>query len=247
MGGPLRGSAIARPRPVGAARGPLLGGRGGPVPPPRAAGSPPPLAAHVAVRRCGSPPRRPFGRCGSWAFRRPLLRRGWASRCSARAAFAPGPPSCFRRCCPGVSPSPPPVPLPLRGRGRRKRLTARCGGDGRRPAYPKKSNALPPVAAPTRRKGTKHVFCSINTVSTKPPLSRDILIFRPVRPGSDHHIKTVRLRKLTASHDRTDDRNEPDPMHQQLCLSNRWHLHTGQRRCRRTAVPGRRVRPFYSG
>lgn len=110
----------------------------------RGPGSAPPRgglpAALGGACRCSplrAPPRRPFGRCGSWAFRRPLLRRGGgASLRSARAAFAPGIPSCFRRCRLGVSPSPPPVPLPLRGRGRRKRLTSRCGGDGRRPAYP---------------------------------------------------------------------------------------------------------------
>ena len=40
--------------------------------------------------------------------------------------------------------------------------------------------------------------------------------------------------------------HEPDPLYQSMPLSIRRRLHTGQRCCGRTAVPGRRLYPFHS-
>lgn len=166
-GPPLRLTrwAHGQPRP--------LRGRG-PLSPARAPSGP--LAGRswvVAVARFRPParraPRRPWRRLSPFAAAGPPLGgplaaagrgrsggpssgAGGASLCSARAAFAPGLPSCFRRCCLGVSPSPPPVPLPLRGRGRRKRLTPAAAGTGGGPPTEQQKSSPPPVAPPPGEK-----------------------------------------------------------------------------------------------
>lgn len=167
---PLRGSAPGRTRwgawaapavgggplpparaPGGAARGPLLGGRGSPCSPP--VGPAPTRGARPAI-----PPSAALGPFLGAVLRRPRLRRVGALACSAPCLSAAW--SFFpRRFLPQPSPLPPPVPLPLRGRGKRKRLTPAAAGTGgaRLPQRAKKPPRLwlPP---PAKRHKTRILF-----------------------------------------------------------------------------------------
>lgn len=115
----------------------------------------------------GPPPRRPFGRCGSWAFRRPLLRRGRGVALLCPRRLCPWPSVLSPSLLPGGLPLSPSRPPPPPGAGEAQEVDARCGGDGRRPAYRTTKKFPSARGSPTRRKGTKHVFCSITIAQLK--------------------------------------------------------------------------------
>ena len=166
------GGAPTAPPPVGCAlwafaakAGPPLGGPWG----------------LVVSRRCSGGPGAPLG--GSGCAR--SSGAPFAPACSpSAAASARGPPP----------PRPPPGPRPLRGRGGAGGCCRRSGGtgDGRR-ALPKKSKCLPARGSPTRRKGTKHVFCSIYNIPAKPPLSASPRTERGCERHSSGGLHILRL------------------------------------------------------
>lgn len=194
---PLRGSAPGRTRwgawaapavgggplpparaPGGAARGPLLGGRGslcrppvGPAPTRGGAARHSPLGGPWAVPRGGAPAAPPPARGGSGLF------RAGPVRCLVLLPLAL-PPAAL-----APSPSRPPPPP---GAGERKRLTPAAAGTGGAPLPQRTKKSLPACGSRHPRKGTNDVFCSIFHLPAKPPSLTGLLkISRPDHSRSD--------------------------------------------------------------
>lgn len=149
----------------GRSRGPLL--------PPRLSAVPP-----LGMRRqVGSSPRRPLGlvvsRRRSGGPGAPLGGSGCAR--SSGAPFAPVRPPSAAASTRKPPPFPLPSPSPSGGGGAQEVDAAAAAAEAGGAPYREKSKCLPARGSPTRRKGTKHVFCSKIGAHKKAPLPGHVL------------------------------------------------------------------------